>query len=41
MTMEVFDRAEFARCRRAMRGVRPLVQCLTNDVVQEITANVL
>lgn len=41
MTMEVFERSEFLRCRRAMRGVRPLVQCLTNDVVQEMTANVL
>lgn len=26
---------------RRMRSLRPLVQCITNDVVQEVTANVL
>ena len=41
MTMEVFDRAGLARCRRCHARRPPPVQCLTNDVVQEITANVL
>ncbi len=32
---------EIADCLRAMREKNPLVHCITNDVVQEITANVL
>ena len=34
-------RTDVARALRALRLARPLVHCLTNEVVQEITANVL
>ena len=32
---------DIAEALRRIRTIRPLVQCITNDVVQEITANVL
>lgn len=41
MTMTILSQSDCARADKILRSVRPLVQCLTNDVVQEITANVL
>lgn len=41
MTAEVFSSFEADRILLELRRRRPLVHCLTNDVVQEMTANVL
>lgn len=41
MSIEPLSGAAAAQMLRAMREKRPLVLCLTNEVVQEITANVL
>lgn len=41
MTIEPLSNAVAADMLRTMRAKRPLVHCLTNEVVQEITANVL
>lgn len=41
MTIETPSSARLADALSALRAARPLVHCLTNEVVQEITANVL
>ena len=41
MTAPLLSGADAARHLELLRGARPLVHCLTNEVVQEITANVL
>lgn len=41
MSLTAFPPFDADRLNAQLRRIRPLVQCLTNDVVQEITANVL
>lgn len=41
MSVSSLSLATFLAQTQRVRHVRPLVQCMTNDVVQEITANVL
>lgn len=41
MPVQPASRESAARALGALRAARPLVHCLTNEVVQEITANVL
>ena len=41
MSAVLFPGSETARLLAALRQTRPLVHCLTNEVVQEITANAL
>lgn len=41
MTVSTFSGQSIAESIRLLREKRPLVHCLTNEVVQEITANVL
>lgn len=41
MSIENLSAASKARLLRAFRQKRPLVHCLTNEVIQEMTANVL
>lgn len=41
MNTQIISPLTVAQCLQQFRTVRPLVHCLTNEVVQEITANVL
>lgn len=41
MTVSLLSFNVAAQCLRALQKKRPLVHCLTNEVVQELTANVL
>lgn len=41
MTAPLLSGVDAARHLELLRTARPLVHCLTNEVVQEITANVL
>ena len=41
MSIEPLSKTVAADMLRTLRSKRPLVHCLTNEVVQEITANVL
>ncbi len=41
MPSEVLSTVEVARELKRLRQINPLIHCLTNEVVQEITANVL
>ena len=40
-TVENLSQETFDRCCQRLVNARPLVHCMTNDVVQEITADVL
>lgn len=41
MSVQTVSSTAVAHALTALRANRPLVHCLTNEVVQEITANVL